>query len=67
MLERTDGGGWRERPPGRLAFVPSVREELLAKPDALAFPDPARRVALPLSQNDATATHVLDQIRTRRA
>ena len=66
MLERTDDG-WRERPSGRLAFVPSVREDFLTEPNALAFPGPMRRIALPLSQNNETATQVLDQIKTSRA
>jgi len=66
VLERADGG-WRERPSRRLAFVPSVREELLREPDALAFPDPVRTIPLPLAGNNATATQVLDQIRTSPA
>jgi hypothetical protein len=63
VLEQTDEG-WRERPSLRLALVPSVREELLDEQDALVFPEPMRRIALPLSQNNATGTQVLDQMRT---
>ena len=61
----TEGNGWL--PSGRLAIVPSVRDEFLTEPDAIAFPEPVRRIALGLSGQEWMATQVLDQMRTSSA